>query len=141
DVGRPGGADGLGPTGLAGFDPLCSGVHTGEEALCETAAIEVAREAAAASACLLSHHLGHARHRLSAPGRPSDAEPRHEVERVGDQDATGRRRRIRDELVAVERAADRALRYDPVFGQILLRQAAALCANVLADAPAQLAAV
>src|SRR5439155_10510224 len=74
DVGRPGGADGLGPTGLAGFDPLCSGVHTGEEALCETAAIEVAREAAAASACLLSHHLGHALHRLSAPGRPSDAE-------------------------------------------------------------------
>ena len=141
DVRRPGSAGRLGSTGLAGLDPLRCCIDAGEEPAGETAAIEVAREAAAAGTRLFPHHLGQARDCLGAPWRPSDTEPGKQLERVGDQDSPRGRRRIRDELVTVERAADRSPRDHAVLGEILLRQAPTLRPNVLADAAAELATV
>src|SRR6266566_989718 len=111
------------------------------EAVSEAAAVEVAREAAAAGAGLLAHHLGQAGDRLGASRWAAGAEPREQLERIGDQDPARGGRRIRDELVAVEGAADRPPGDHAVLGEILLREAAALGANVVTDATAELAAV
>ena len=99
-----------------------------EQSRGEAAAVEVAREAAAADARLLAHHLDERGDRLGAAGLAA-VEPLEQREAVRDQHAARRRRRVRDDGRAAERRAHGAAPHDAVGGEIVVRELAAAVAR------------
>src|SRR5204862_3069618 len=126
---------------IASRDPLSGLIGAGKETLRQPAAIEVAYKAAATRERLLPHHLGQPRDRLGAPRRPSGPEAGKQQERVGDQRSARRRWRVGNERARAERGSNRLARDDPICSKVLLGQAAALFANVRADAAADVTGV
>src|SRR5204862_7918803 len=106
----------------------------------ETSAMEVRRESPAAHARLLAHDLDHRRDRFGAtlrllPDRLEEPQP------VADERSARGGRRIRQQLVPAERAADGSPPDDAVPGQVFRRQDAAAALDVSADRATQIAGV
>ena len=103
--------------------------------------VQIAPEARAAHAVLLAHDLDQPGDRLRASRRAAGAEPVDHPQAVADQDAAGRRGRVRLELVPAEDGADGTAPDDAVLLEIAQRDRAAALADVGGDRARHLASV